>query len=218
MIVEDEEKLHEYLKQTLTQQGYAVWSAFDTPSALEILNTKIPDLLLLDLGLPNVSGETLCQEVKELYPDLKIIMLTGKDKVDDIVQGFSLGADDYITKPFQTAELLARIKARLKGASTDSGTLKVADLELNLNTLEVRRGEELIHLTPQELKLLQYLMTNPGRVLTRDMILSRLWGVASEVESRVVDVYVGYLRKKIDANHSKKLIQSVRGFGYMLKE
>jgi DNA-binding response OmpR family regulator len=216
MIVEDDQSLFEYLQKLLIEEGYSVWGAHDSMGALDILNKKAPDLVLLDLGLPNVSGETLLQEIRDLYPDMKIIILTGKDRLDDVVQGFSLGADDYIKKPFQTAELLARIKARLRSGSSEE-SLHAADLEMNLHTLEVTRGGQLISLTPQEFKLLQYLLTNQGRVLTRDMILSRLWGCANDVESRVVDVYIGYLRKKIDTHFEPKLIKSVRGFGYMLK-
>lgn len=217
LIVEDDVKLQEYLQGLFIKEGFAVWSAKDTTDALEILNKKVPDLVLLDLGLPNISGETLCREIKESYPDTKVVILTAKDRLDDVVQGFNIGADDYIKKPFQTEELVARIKARLRDNGGNDQVIQAGDLELNLNTMEVKRGGNLITLTPQEFKLLQYLMVNQGRVLTRDMILSRLWGCSSDVESRVVDVYIGYLRKKIDANFSDKLIKSVRGFGYMLK-
>jgi two-component system, OmpR family, response regulator len=217
LIVEDDLKLQEYLQNLFIKEGFAVWAAKDTTDALEVLNKKVPDMVLLDLGLPNISGETLCREIKESYPDTKVIILTAKDRLDDVVQGFNIGADDYIKKPFQTEELIARVKARLREGGGNDQVIQAGDLELNLNTMEVKRGESQITLTPQEFKLLQYLMVNQGRVLTRDMILSRLWGCSSDVESRVVDVYIGYLRKKIDAGYSDKLIKSVRGFGYMLK-
>jgi len=150
---------------------------------------------------------------------LPVIILTARDSISDIVQGLNLGADDYITKPFVADEFLARIKARLRRQGGDSDALlKVADLELNNKTLEVKREGQIIQLTPQEFKLLQYLMNNKGRILTREMILNRIWLYSSDVETRVVDVYMGYLRKKIDNNHPKKLLHSIRGFGYVIKE
>ena len=153
------------------------------------------------------------------YKDLPVIILTARDSISDIVQGLNLGADDYITKPFVADEFLARIKARLRRQGGDSDALlKVADLELNNKTLEVKREGQIIQLTPQEFKLLQYLMNNKGRILTREMILNRIWLYSSDVETRVVDVYMGYLRKKIDNNHPKKLLHSIRGFGYVIKE
>ena len=144
-------------------------------------------------------------------------MLTGSDQTSDVVRGLSLGADDYITKPFEGSELLARVKARLRERGLQDKSLIVADLELNTETLQVRRGNREISLTPQEFRLLEYLMLNANRVLSRDMILSRVWQTTPDIETRVVDVYVGYLRKKIDQGESDKLIQSVRGFGYAIR-
>ena len=157
-------------------------------------------------------------EVRKNYPELPVLILTAKDSVRDIVHGLNLGADDYMTKPFVGEELLARVQARLRDRGTGSTLLKVADLELDTHTLEVKRAGKLIKLTPQEFKLLQYLMNNKGRILTRDMILNRIWPSSFEIETRVVDVYMGYLRKKIDQDHNKKLLQSARGFGYTIKE
>lgn len=148
--------------------------------------------------------------------NLPVIILTAKADAVDIVKGFNLGADDYVTKPYNFEELLARIRARLKNTSSDS-LLKVADLELDAQTFEVRRAGKKIELTPKEFKLLEYLMANSGHVLSRDMILSRVWLYSPDIESRAVDVYIGYLRDKIDKQSAKKLIKSVRGFGYMLK-
>ncbi len=147
-----------------------------------------------------------------------MVILTAKDAVSDIVQGLNLGADDYITKPFVADEFLARLNARLRKQGATDTILKIADLELNNKTLEVIRSGKRIQLTPQEFKLLQYLMTNKGRILTREMILNRIWLYSSEVETRVVDVYMGYLRKKIDSDFPKKLLHSVRGFGYVIRE
>lgn len=219
LIVEDDKGLQKYLRELLLDNGYAVQIAGDGIIALNSLTKTQPDLVVLDLGLPNMSGEAVCLEVRKKYKDLPVIILTARDSISDIVQGLNLGADDYITKPFVADEFLARIKARLRRQGGDSDSLlKVADLELNNKTLEVKREGQIIQLTPQEFKLLQYLMNNKGRILTREMILNRIWLYSSDVETRVVDVYMGYLRKKIDNNHPKKLLHSIRGFGYVIKE
>lgn len=218
LVVEDDKGLQKYLKELLLDNGYAVNTAADGIQALESLKKGEPDILVLDLGLPNMSGEAVCLEVRKKYPGLPIIILTAKDSISDIVQGLNLGADDYMTKPFVADEFLARIKARLRRQGNADEILKVGDLELNSKTLEVKRAGKPIQLTPQEFRLLQYLMHNKGRILTREMILNRIWLYSSEVETRVVDVYMGYLRKKIDNGHKKKLLHSVRGFGYVVKE
>lgn len=218
LVVEDDKGLQKYLKELLLDNGYAVQSAGDGIAALDYLQKTQPDLVVLDLGLPNMSGETVCLEIRKKYRDLPVIILTARDSIQDIVQGLNLGADDYITKPFVADEFLARIKARLRRQGEGDTVLKVLDLELNNKTLEVKRAGKLIQLTPQEFKLLQYLMNNKGRILTREMILNRIWLYSSDVETRVVDVYMGYLRKKIDANNPKKLLHSIRGFGYVIKE
>lgn len=216
LVVEDDQSIQEFLKEYLLDNGYAVDTASDGVQALNSLKKTQPDLVLLDLGLPNVTGEAVCLEIRKKYPDLPVIILTAKDDVSDVVRGLNLGADDYITKPFVSEELLARIKARLRHG--EDVKLQVGDLELNNKTFEVKRGDKLIQLSPHEFKLLQYLISNKGRVLTREMILNRVWLYSYEVDTRVVDVYIGYLRKKIDSDFKKKLIHSVRGFGYMVKE
>lgn len=219
MVVEDDSGLQKYLKELLIENGYSVQTAADGIIALNNLKRAEPDLMILDLGLPNMSGEAVCLEVRKKYPHLPVIILTAKDTINDIVQGLNLGADDYMTKPFVADELLARIKARLRRTGNNiSDKLKVADLELDNRALEVKRSGKLIQLTPQEFKLLQYLMSNKGRILTREMILNRVWLYAPEIQTRVVDVYMGYLRKKIDSGYNKRLLHSVRGFGYMIKE
>ncbi len=218
LLIEDDSSLQKYLKELLTENDYSVQMVQDGASALNTINKTPPDLVILDLGLPNMSGESVCLEIRKKYPDLPIIILTAKDSVGDIVKGLNLGADDYITKPFMADELLARIKARLRTPTDANEKLLVDNLELNNKTLEVKRDTKLIQLTAQEFKLLQYLMSNKNRVLTRDMILNRVWLYSPDVETRVVDVYVGYLRKKIDNGYKKKLIQCIRGFGYMIKE
>lgn len=218
LIVEDDKGVQDFLKELLLDNGYSVHTANDGIIALNAIKKAEPDLVVLDLGLPNMSGETVCQEIRKLYPQLPVIILTAKDTVQDIVHGLNLGADDYMTKPFQADEFLARIKARLRSQGDTDSKLVVGDLSVDNKTLEVTRGGKKIKLTPQEFKLLQYLMNNKGRILTRDMILSRIWTSSFDIETRVVDVYMGYLRKKIDAGFKKKLLRSVRGFGYMIKE
>jgi DNA-binding response OmpR family regulator len=217
-MVEDDSGVQKYLKELLLDNGYHVQVASDGIMALNMLQKAAPDIVILDLGLPNMSGEAVCMEIRKQYPDLPVIILTAKDSISDIVGGLSLGADDYITKPFVADELLARIKARLRQTDGGDVKLKVADLELDNTNLEVKRAGKDIQLTPQEFKLLQYLMSNKGRILTRDMILNRVWLYSQDIETRVVDVYMGYLRKKIDTGYNKKLLHSVRGFGYLIKE
>ncbi len=216
LVVEDDPSIQEFLKELLLDNGYAVETAIDGVAALNLIKKSQPDLVLLDLGLPNVTGEAVCIEIRKKYPDLPIIILTAKDDVSDVIKGLNLGADDYVTKPFVADELLARVRARLRHG--EDVKLQVGDLELNNKTFEVKRSGKLIQLSPHEFKLLQYLISNKGRVLTREMILNRVWLYSYEVDTRVVDVYIGYLRKKIDADYKKKLIHSVRGFGYMIKE
>lgn len=218
LIVEDDTGLQKYLKELLLNNQYSVHVSPDGVSALNTINNVPPDLVILDLGLPNLSGESVLSEVRKKYPQLPIIVLTAKDSPNDIVHGLNIGADDYMAKPFIADELIARIKARLRDNGQGDTKMKVGDLELDNTTLEVKRGGKLIQLTPQEFKLLEYLMHNKGRVLTREMILNRVWLYSQDIETRVVDVYMGYLRKKIDEHHSKKLLVSVRGFGYMIKE
>lgn len=218
LVVEDDSGLQKYLKELLLDNGFSVQIAGDGVLALNNIQKSEPDLVLLDLGLPNMSGEAVCLEIRKKYPNLPVIILTAKDSVSDIVQGLNLGADDYMTKPFVADELLARVKARLRKNSDSDGKLQVGDLELNNSTLEVKREGKNIQLTPQEFKLLQYLMNNKGRILTREMILNRVWLYSPDIETRVVDVYMGYLRKKVDQDYNKKLLHSVRGFGYMIKE
>lgn len=218
LIVEDDTGIRKYLKELLLESGYSVQAAPDGVSAMKTVERTQPNLVLLDLGLPDISGETLCKDIKKNYPDIGIVILTARDSISDVVQGLDLGADDYITKPFTSEELLARLRARLRARGQTDSTLSISDLTLDTKTLEVQRGTSQIKLTPQEFKLLEYLMSNQNQVLTREMILNRIWPSAPDVETRVVDVYIGYLRKKIDSGFDKNLIHSVRGFGYVIKD
>lgn len=218
LVVEDDPGVRKYLRELLGENGFSVNLAADGIEAMNGLEKILPDLMVLDLGLPNMSGESVCAEAKRKYPSLPIIMLTAKDGSASVVQGLNLGADDYMTKPFAADELIARIRARLRQTGDGEEILKVGDLTLDPKTMEVKRGNQVISLTAQEYKLLQYLMANSGRVLTREMILNRVWLYSPDIESRVVDIYIGYLRKKIDSKSNKKLIKSIRGFGYTIKE
>lgn len=216
LIVEDDTTIRECIRDFLMDKNYLVDCVADGAKALEVIKKTQPDLIILDLGLPKVSGESVCIETKKIYPDLPIIILTAKNHTAEIVQGFQLGADDYISKPFELEVLLARIKAKLRNSEQEM--LQVGDLTLNAKSMEILRKGKSIVLSPHEFKLLQYLMMNKGTVLTRDMILNRIWQYSYDVDSRVVDVYIGYLRKKIDNGFKKKLINSIRGFGYVIKD
>lgn len=217
LLIEDDSGIRKFLKELLSDNGFSVREAADGTDAMNSLTKILPDLMILDLGLPNMSGESVCAEVKKKYPSLPILILSAKDSTANIVQGLNLGADDYMTKPFVADELVARIRARLRDIGGGEEMLQVGDLNLNPKTMEVKRGSKLLTLTAQEYKLLHYLMSNPGRVLTREMILNRVWQYSPDIESRVVDIYIGYLRKKIDATSKVKLIKSIRGFGYTIK-
>lgn len=216
IVVEDDKDLNRYLEQLLTEQRYVVHPVNSGVAALTLIEQVNPDLVLLDLTLPDIAGESVCTQLKKLYPQLPVIMLTAKDQDSEIVNGLNLGADDYITKPFQSDELLARVHARIR-EKPQNKIIRIEDLEINTDTFEVKRGGKDIPLTRTEYTLLHYLAINQGKVLTREMILSTVWAYTPDVESRVVDVYVGYLRRKIDQAFPKKLIVSVRGFGYMLR-
>ena len=218
MVVDDDTSLQNYLKELLTENDFFVKVCSDGAEALNALNNGTPDLVILDLNLPNISGESVCQEIRKKYKDLPIIILTGKSDTSDVVNLLSLGADDYISKPFAAEEFLARIRTRLKNFEGDDSELKAGDLVLNRKTFEVTRGGKHIKLSPREYKLLEYMLLNKNQVLTREMILNRIWVFAPDIETRVVDVFISSLRKKIDTGFKKKLIQSSRGFGYSLKE
>lgn len=218
LVIEDDKDLSDYLKELLRENDFVAKTANRGIDGLKLAETTNPHLVLLDLTLPDMNGEGVCLEIKKHNPMLPVIMLTAKDTIGDKVKNLSSGADDYITKPFVPEELIARIRARLRASGQDPGaTLEVGDLTLDTKKMMVTRGNKVIHLTPQEYKLLHYLMSNIGTILTRDMILNRVWFQSPDIETRVVDVYMGYLRKKIDSPFKKKMIQSIRGFGYTIK-
>ncbi|MBI2031884.1 MAG: response regulator transcription factor [Candidatus Levybacteria bacterium] len=216
LIAEDDKTIRETIKDFLSDGHYYVETAEDGAEALQSTKKNQPDLIILDLGLPKITGEAVLKEVKKLYPDIPVIILTARNQSIDVVRGFNLGADDYIAKPFELEELLARVRVKLKDKQDKK--LQADDLILDPKSIVVTRNGIQIFLTPHEFKLLHYLLVNKGKVLTREMILNRVWQYSLDVDSRVVDVYVGYLRKKIDSNSSKKLISSIRGFGYVIKD
>lgn len=218
LIVDDDTALVSYLKDLLTDNNFRVKTTGDGVEALNFISETKPDLVILDLGLPTMKGESVCQEMKKKYADMPIIILTGRKETSDVVNLLSIGADDYISKPFAAEELLARIQVQLKKLGKTDSILQVDDLALDQKRFYVKRKGKEINLTPKEFKLLEYLMLNKNQVLTREMILNRIWLFTTDIETRVVDVYVNILRKKIDKGFKKKLIHSVRGFGYMIKE
>lgn len=215
LIIEDDEGIRAYIKELLTENAYIVNESPDGISALELLKKTLIDLVILDLGLPKIQGEAVCRDIKKRYPQIPVIILTARDTTSDIVNGLNIGADDYITKPFVAEVLLARVKARLR--ADEEAIWSIGDLEINTKKVEVTRANKKIKLTPHEFNLLTYLLKNKDRVLTREMILNKVWQYSYDVDTRVVDVYIGYLRKKIDSGFKKKIIQSIRGFGYVVK-
>lgn len=217
VIIEDDLGVSEFLVNILTEHGYQVHTETHGAAGLKLVDQVEPDVVLLDLYLPDIKGETICRQIKDTYPEIKVIMITAKDTPEQIAKGLDLGADDYLPKPIAPEELIARLKARLRNTPLNDEKLSIGDLTLNTKNHEVILKGEVIELSPQEYKLLEYLMSQPNKVLTRDMILSRIWDSSPDIETRVVDVYVGYLRKKIDKPHNTNMIQSVRGFGYMIK-
>src|SRR5258708_798461 len=173
LLVEDDTTIRECIRDILLDNNHLVETAIDGATALELVKKSPPDLVILDLGLPKLTGESVCTEIKKHHPDIPIIILTAKNHTSDVVHGFNLGADDYVSKPFELEELMARIKVQLK--STDQEVLQIADLLLNTKSLDVQRNGKSITLSPHEFKLLQYMIMNKGTVLSREMILNRIW-------------------------------------------
>lgn len=219
LIVEDDLDLSEGLKELLGDEGFMVTVANDGPRGLTLAEEHTPDLVILDLNLPTLDGASVCKKLKEHFPSLPVIILTAKNTTQDMVKSLTeIGADDYVAKPFEIDALLARVKARLRSNNQEEAVMSIGDLVLNDENKTVVRGEKPIELTPQEYNLLRFLIMHKNKVLDRDTILNRIWMYDPDIESRVVDVYIGYLRKKIDSGQKVKLIHTVRGFGYTIKE
>jgi len=219
LVIEDEKKIADFIKRGLKEEDYAVDVAYDGENGHFLAKTNEYDLILLDLMLPKIDGITLCRKLKEEKVKAPIIMLTAKDTVKDKVLGLDSGADDYLTKPFVFEELLARIRAILRKSDFQMATqLKADDLALDLSTHKVTRGAKEIELTAKEYALLEYLMRNKGSVVTRTMISEHVWDIDFDTFTNVIDVYINYLRNKIDYGSKKKLIHTIRGRGYILKD
>jgi DNA-binding response OmpR family regulator len=219
LMVEDEEHIAAFVRRGLMEEGHAVDVAPDGEDGLHLAQLNPYDLLILDILLPRLNGLELCRRVRASGLTMPVLMLTARDSTEDVVAGLDAGADDYITKPFPFAVLLARLRALQRRQHLDKHPLRrVADLELDPSSREVRRAGRRIELTSREYTLLEYLMERPGRVLTRVMIGERCWDMHFEVESNVIEVYIGYLRRKIDTPDRPKLIHTVRGVGYVLRE
>jgi two-component system response regulator MprA len=220
LVVDDERAVRESLRRALELEGYEIELAADGRDALDRLEAGAqPDALILDVLMPGVDGLEVCRRLRRTGSRLPVLMLTARDAVENRVAGLDAGADDYVTKPFALEELLARIRALLRRTTDGAGeSLRFADLELDPGTREVRRGGELIELTRTEFSLLELFLRNPRQVLTRSIIFERVWGYDFGYGSNSLDVYVGYLRRKTEAGGKPRLIHTVRGVGYALRE
>jgi two-component system, OmpR family, response regulator MprA len=222
LVVDDERAVRESLRRALELEGYEIELAADGSEALVRLmenGDSQPDAVILDVLMPGVDGLEVCRRLRRSGNGVPVLMLTARDEIENRVAGLDAGADDYVTKPFALEELVARVRALLRRAthSTDE-RLRFADLELDSGTREVRRAGSLIELTRTEFALLELFMTNPRQVLTRSIIFERVWGYDFGFASNSLDVYIGYLRRKTEAGDHPRLIQTVRGVGYALRE
>ena len=218
LLVEDEKKVSSFIKKGLEEEGYAVDLALDGETGLMMGLDGVHDLIILDLNLPGKDGLSVLRELRQTKVTTPVLLLTVRTAIEDKVIGLDTGADDYLTKPFAFQELLARVRALLRRQTeAEAPLLKVADLTLDPARRLVFRGEEKIELTTKEFALLDYFMRNPDRVLTRTMIADHVWDYDFDPMTNVIDVYVNYLRNKIETGHEPKLIHTVRGVGYVLK-
>lgn len=219
LVVEDEKKVASFIKRGLEEEGFTVDAAYDGEEGLYMAETNSYDLILMDIMLPKMDGLAVVQKLRERKIVSPVLCLTAKDTVDDIVSGLNSGSDDYLTKPFAFAELLARVRALLRRGSQDRGAeLTFADLRLDPVAHKVWRNNKELDLTAKEYALLEYFMRNPHQILTRTMIAEHVWDYTFDSFTNIIDVYVNYLRKKVDRDFEKKLIHTVRGVGYVLKE
>src|ERR687893_1118464 len=216
LLVEDDRSIVGFVEPELKHLGFLVQCVYDGVTGLEEAEKFGPALIVLDIMLPGLDGVGVLKRLREGGSRVPVIMLTARDTTLDKVHSLDRGADDYLTKPFDIEELLARIRALLRRAEGDE-ILRVADLEINTSTREVRRADREIEFTAREYELLEFMAQNPRRVLSRDLLLSRVWDEEFDLTTNVVDVYVGYLRRKVDAPGEEKLIRTVRGAGYALR-
>ncbi|MBD2002880.1 MULTISPECIES: response regulator transcription factor [Cyanophyceae] len=218
LLVEDEVKLARFIELELGYEGYQVSVANDGLSGITAARESNPDLLILDWMLPGLSGLEICRRLRTTGNKIPIILLTAKDEVSDRVAGLDAGADDYVVKPFSIEELLARVRAHLRRTQEENpDILQFEDLSLNRTTREVFRGDRAIELTAKEFDLLQHLLAHPRQVITRDRILEQVWGYDFMGDSNIIEVYIRYLRLKLEENNEKRLVQTVRGVGYVLR-
>lgn len=221
LIVEDELEIQSFLQQALTQAGYTVDTAPDGKTAANFAAINHYDILIIDLGLPDQDGITLIMRLRQMGVQAPVLILSARRSVDDRVRGLEQGGDDYLTKPFALAELLARLRNLLKRNApqgSEATRLRVQDLELDLLRREATRSGQPLQLTPQEFVLLEYLCRNAGRVVTRSMILDKVWGMRIQPDTNVVDVHIYRLRGKVDGSGLAPLIRTLRGVGYVLKD
>lgn len=220
LIVDDDTRLTSALRRTLAYEGYSVSIAANGEAALATARAKSPDLVILDLMLPGIDGLEVCRRLRNAGDSIAVLMLTARDAVSDRVTGLEMGADDYLVKPFALEELLARVKALLRRSNPPDiarELLRYEDLELDTATRQARRGNRLINLSTTEYELLALFLRNPRIVLTRSLLMDRIWGIDFEGGPNVLEVYIGHLRSKMEQRGEQRLIQTVRGAGYVLR-
>jgi two-component system copper resistance phosphate regulon response regulator CusR len=222
LLVEDEQKIADTLKLGLSENGYEVAVAYDGNIGLKLFEAHPFDLVVLDINLPGINGYELCKRIRAKNAQVPVIMLTALSSLNDKIEGYDAGADDYIIKPFEFRELLMKIRVLLKRSVNQNipqgSVLKAGDLEMNLDSKEVRRGNTLINLTAKEFQLLEYLMRNKNRVVSRVDIAMNVWDIDFDTNTNVIDVYINYVRNKVDKKFDQKLIHTQVGMGYVLKE
>ncbi|WP_421826453.1 response regulator [Larkinella sp.] len=219
LLVEDEERLASFIRKGISAEGYEVEVAYDGRDGLALFRREIFDLIILDVNLPQLNGFELCRLIRSENEAVPVLMLTALDSLADKSDGFNAGADDYLAKPFEFQELLLRLRALTRrSGSRPKQILRLADLELNLDTKTVTRAGKRIDLTTREYALIEYLMLNKGKIISRVDISERVWSLNFDTNSNVIDVYISYLRKKIDKDFSPRLLHTIVGMGYVLRE
>jgi two-component system response regulator MprA len=220
LLIEDEPQIAGFISRGLRREGYTMVEALDGETGLDLAFGELPDLIILDIMLPGIDGLTVCRQIREGGLQTPILMLTAKDAIPDRVAGLEAGADDYLVKPFALEELLARVRAlgRRKAPIESDAPLNFSDLTLNPSTRMAKRGDRNIELTAKEYELLELFMRHPNQVLTRDQIYNRIWGYDFGGESNIIEVYIRYLRSKLEEGNEARLLHTIRGVGYALRE